>query len=250
MNSSRTDRRAEIWCGPVGTVDMQPSTALRTLFDSPEVFDNAKREARRIVHQLVEATLNERLAARTLSGFNPAAPADEVVSELAKRLLALDQRTNSMHEEACSRIRQVELRGLHMFEYHVQPLARTTSKLERQVADLLKSAELMHKTINEQTAVINKQSECIAQLKQAMNETSNTIEFLDTRIGVTDFNTRRNTASIATINNQRQFIEWTAEVMEANEDNAYPPVVEAVYEPDVLQPLPSLSNSNIANLPR
>ena len=137
-----------------------------------------------------------------------------------------------------------------MFENHVQPLARTTSKLERQVADLLKSAELMHKTINEQTAVINKQSECIAQLKQAMGETSNTIEFLDNRIGVTDFNTRRNTAAIATINNQRQFIEWTAEVMEDNEDNAYPPVVEAVYEPDVLQPLPSLSNSNIANLPR
>jgi uncharacterized protein YoxC len=207
------------------------ASALAPLFQTPQAFHDAKQEANRLVHLMVEAALSDRLAARTLSGWNPAAPADEVVSELRNKMLAMERNMHMMHKEACSRIRQVELRGLHIFEYYVQPNARTTSKLERQVADLLKSAELMHKTINEQTEVINQQSDCINQLKSAMTEICNNTDHMDDRMRVM-------AAAVATMNNQFQQQAWAVE-----QENTEPSVIHGLYaDEEVLEVLPNAMN--------
>ena len=171
--------------------------ALQPLFQTPQAFHAAKQEANRLVHQMVENALKERIAAHTLAGWTPAATTDEVTSVLGNKMMAVERNMQRMHEEVCSHVRQVELRGLHMFEFHLQPNARTTSKLERQVDDLLKSNELMYKTINEQTDIINKQGDCINQLKSAMEEICNNTDHMDDRM-------RMIAAAVATMNNQFQ----------------------------------------------
>lgn len=208
------------------------SGALRTLFASEEAFDAAKMEAKRIVYQMVEGTIQERFAAHTLTGWKPAASAEEVVSVLAKEQVALNARMQQLHQEACSRIRQVEVRGLHMFEFHMQPTARTTSKLERQVMELQET--------------VKKQSDCINQLQLAFQMINKSMEGVHAELKYRETRDARLSAAIATINNQiQQHLVWTADDMERNEDNAYPPQIDPVEHEDVFRP-----NLTIMNLPR